>query len=387
MTLPTLFQCRQAQAQIPEIRVGIRDDSSDVCGDKRSLIIVYVDEISTQDSILGYDLTVRYNPDKLYLTDEIFVNTLTEQFNDHKLTFPEPGIARGWGANILRPVATVQQGQPLVAMRGEFKGICTDTAHIEVSFISFAHVQDDDVLDILGTAERKGIAKAIISDRQDRYITASIDATPIALEGVDTSGFVKVALRNTVSKGVTTATIEVAIDNPAQFKLQDVVGAEGIQLLQVWQSSEGTWRVEVAISPEWVSEELFQFRIASLSNQNDSAAVAVRPVQVNECACVTRLLGSGVELRSSKKISVSVGELEENSNEVARVVFADGSWNIQSDQHIQLVRLSTLLGQNIAIYTDVGKFMTIDNTQLSRGLYLLQIGTGHIVKTIIVEKL
>ncbi len=386
MTLPALLICRQAQAQEPEIRVGVRDDSSDVCGDKRSLIVVYVDTIVLQDSILGYDLEVRYNPEKLYLTDEIFVSTLTEQFDDHKLTFPEPGLARGWGANILRPVTTVQQGQPLIAMSGEFIGNCNDTAHVEVSFISFAHVKNDDVFDVAGVTERKGVAKAIIRDRQDRHVTAVVESTPVELKGLQVSESITISLQNGAGKGMTTATVEIAVDNPEQFTVQNITAAPGV-LIEDIQSGEGVWIVQIAMGEDWVLEEALQFHIATTGNKDDSARVAVRPVQVNNCACVTRLLGSGVELRSSKEISVSVADEPESMDKTPLVIYTDAGWSIRCAEPIQFVRLATLLGQNMKMEYTTGSTVVIDNTQLSRGLYLLQIGTGQKTRTIIVEKL
>lgn len=107
--------------QEPQITIGIRNDTVDVCeGQNRSLIIVYVQDIAIPDSILGYNIELQYNPDKLYLTDEIFSGTLTESFNDHKLTFPEAGIASGWAVNTLKVVKTSTANQPLIAMRGRF---------------------------------------------------------------------------------------------------------------------------------------------------------------------------------------------------------------------------------------------------------------------------
>jgi hypothetical protein len=389
MFLPAFFLCRQAQAQSPNIIVSVKNDSIDVCGaGKRSLIIVYVQEISVQDSIFGYDIELRYTPDKLYLTDEIFSGTLTEQFADHKLTFPEPGIARGWAANFSRPITTQQKNQPLIAVAGEYRGDCDDTVQVRISAISFSHVQDNDVVDIEGSVENEAVVTGYIADKPERRVQLVSDSSSIHLEDVAVSHPVTLQLKNGIGRNIRSLDIEIAVTNPQQFAIRDIESASsGVEIMESREESNGLWFVQLAVPEIWSTELLMKLKIASLANKNDTGTVVVRPVQVSTCGCVSQLLGSSIELQSTEKIEVGVEEV----HDIPQVFIEQtgNGWYIRKTEGaLGSIRIATVLGQQILQMDELTEdSIYIDNSTWSRTLYLIQVGSDQQRKTILIEKL
>lgn len=390
MILPTSFICRQAQAQSPEIVVDIANDSIDVCGgNKSSLIIVYVQGIAVQDSIFGYDIEIRYNPEKLYLTTEIFSGTLTEQFADHKLTFPEPGIARGWAANFNRPVATQQNNQPLIAVSGEYLGDCNDTAQVFISAISFSHVQDNEVIDIPGVVGSDAVVAGYIADKPERRVQLLSDSNALHLEGIQVSDPVTLQLKNGLGKNIESLEIEISNTNPQQFIIQDIeTASDDIEIVESHEETDGKWFVSLTSSSVWSTDLLLRLKIASLANINDTGTVVVRPVQVSTCACVSQLLGSSIELHSTEKIEVDVKEGIGDKRTIVIEQTGNGWYISRSDGAIGSVRIATILGQEVLEMNNIEQSsIYIENNAWSRGLYLLQVSTDQHKKTILIEKL
>lgn len=389
MILPAFLLCRQAQAQSPNIIVDMRNDSIDVCdGSKSSLIIVYVQGISIQDSIFGYDIEIRYNPEKLYLSNEIFSGTLTEQFADHKLTFPEPGIARGWAANFSKPIATQQSNQPLIAVGGEYRGDCTDTVQVHISSISFSHVQDNEVVDIAGTVGSEAVVVGYIADKPERRIQIMADSSRVRLQDRTISTPVTLQLRNGIGKNIDSLEVEISVTNPQQFAIQDIKAASSdVEIVESREEGNGLWFVRMVFPEVWSSDSLLRLTIASLANKNDTGTVVVRPVQVSTCACVSQLLGSSIELQSTEKIEVSVEERRDKQQ--VFIEQAGNGWHIwKSEGNLGSIRIATILGQEVIEINDIREnSIYIDNSTWSRNLYLIQIGTDQQRKTILIEKL
>lgn len=389
--LPAFFICRQAQAQFPEIEVSVQSNPIDVCGaSKRSLIIVYVQKISTQDSIFGYDIEIRYNPEKLYLTDEVFSGTLTEQFADHKLTFPEPGIARGWAASFSNPVRTQQDNQPLIAMSGEYLGDCNDTVQIQVSAISFAHVHNNDVLDIEGSVGLEGVVAGYIADKPERRVEIKLQEDSLQLEGIQSSDPVLIRLQNGPGRGIDTLDMEFLVTNPRQFGIHSIQPVSGVEIIESQEKEEGRLLVKLLLHSTWNTDSLAIMRVESHLNTSDSGTVVVRPVQVSTCACVSGLLGSSIELHSTEKVEVDVAELSENRQKVF-VSDTGNEWLVWREKgSLGSVKVVNLLGQEMTEMEYVERTSAIiDNRTWPRGLYLILIQSGREPnrQTILIEKL
>lgn len=387
--LPALFWCRQGNAkQEPQITIGVRSDTVDVCeSQQRSLIIVYAKNIAIPDSILGYTIELRYNPDKLYLTDEIFSGTLTESFNDHKLTFPEPGVATGWAVNTLRPVKTSTDNQPLIAMRGRFLGNCTDTVHVVVKDISFVHVQDDNVVDIDGNVEQDGLVVGTIRDKSERHVLLKTDTDIVRFTGIEEAPIITAVLENAGGKGIDTMSMELYSSNAEQFFLSDIEsGDEKVKIVEKVLLND-TWFVKVVMEEGW--SNLLTFVVATRHNRTDVGTVVVRPVQVNACACVTQLLESSIELQSVEKIEVRVDEESVEKRDI-HIGYTDDGWQVYTGSSVlKSVRVVNAIGQEVVFFDNLqAQTVHIDNASMARGIYMIQVRTGeHNMETITIRKL
>jgi hypothetical protein len=163
----------------PRIDVLKDVDVCDSTAKTRLIFVVNIGEIKKSDSLFGFDLEIKYNPEKLKIMNFLTGNTLSEFFE-------EKGFSLGLEGNLISGYATTfnfnlvppSGDSILVAFSAEWLGNCQDTSYLELTELNFTEEFKKDLDTNLGG----GIIKAYPFDKPARYGSLSVGTKDIKLK-------------------------------------------------------------------------------------------------------------------------------------------------------------------------------------------------------------
>ena len=277
-----------------------------VCASPRECVLVVdIGAVAASDSLLGYNLAIRYNPQKLLFHTMLTVGTLSEAMPNRDFS-ARYGELRAYAFTLTQPV----WGQkPLVAFLGEFRPECPDTAEVQLLWAEFNE-----------EFERR---QAVSVDTMPVYVRAAIAQHP------------KRELRTELQDRVheltapdTLLPLRATVRVPAAVRLQRVQTV--IQGIPAWCTIEhselvgGTLEGTVSDSAEvrylWRldtahGEATWTWRLRVRFPEPRDTVIAqatVVTVPVDSCACITRWSGDTVQLRVlPKPVAVTLPSFEQ----------------------------------------------------------------------------
>lgn len=150
----------------PRIDVSKDVDVCDSLAKKRLILKVNIGEIKKSDSLYGYDLEIKYNPDKLKIINYLSGNTLSEFFEKQSFSLGLDGnIIKGYATTFLFNVPPAYGDSILIAFLAEWVGTCSDTTYLQITSLNFTEEFKKD----LDTSLGGGLIKAYPFDKSERY--------------------------------------------------------------------------------------------------------------------------------------------------------------------------------------------------------------------------
>lgn len=111
----------------------------DVCGNenqKEFVLVMDVGRVNPEDSLFGFNFEINYEPEKVAITNLLYINTLSEYLSDKQITSDSiNGKIRGYA--ITMGFTPVYGQKPLIAFLGKWLLPCPDSASFSVSYIEF----------------------------------------------------------------------------------------------------------------------------------------------------------------------------------------------------------------------------------------------------------
>lgn len=387
--------CRQGLAQL-DIEARIEDQSIDICDPGvvvDPLVLIYTSEIFAAQRILGYQVEVSFDPERLRLTTLLNqAGTVTaDLLSESGMQSPESGKVVAFGFNVIGPFLKTDGTRPLIGFAGDFIGDCTGETEVEISYISYAQLDEDEVpIDVLGKVGKSGSFKLTIEDKEER-------SAELRYTGVDTVSFTKTENIQDVSfdlvmnanSQVERIAFEILNDNPAQFFIDEVISsAEGVSIEKAEILDEGAriiidCQIEIDSQEETI-DDIFALKIRSINDSNDTGGLVLRPTQVSDCACVTRFLESSVVLKSTKSINTHVdyGFAKDGNNKVS-IRENEDAWEIEVHENSSAnfaVLTYNLLGALIYSAQESHTSMfRISKQNFLPGTYFLAVKSGNAI--------
>ncbi|OGU60658.1 MAG: hypothetical protein A2X64_07995 [Ignavibacteria bacterium GWF2_33_9] len=172
----------------PKIDV-VRDiDVCDSTAKTRLIFRVNIGRVYYSDSLYGYDLEIRYNPDKIKMINYYTGNTLSEFFEEKSFSFglnqlEDEGIIRGYATtfNFSKPPSAGDS--ILVAFGAEWLGNCEDTASLEILELNFTDEFKKKLSDTFDT----GIINAYPFENASRFASFTSDKYDVLLKDNETN--------------------------------------------------------------------------------------------------------------------------------------------------------------------------------------------------------
>lgn len=130
LLLPGIFPGRSNAKAAQGLQVALQvEQKANICGSDEFLLLIRSNEVYASDSLYGFTIDIRYNPDEITFNNVIWNNTLGNQTDDKKFDYdtytsqPKAGIfiqaAKSIGSGYLKG------NLPFVILKGKFRSKCT----------------------------------------------------------------------------------------------------------------------------------------------------------------------------------------------------------------------------------------------------------------------
>ncbi len=305
----------------------------DVCTSPRECVLVVdVGAVAASDSLLGYNLALRYDPEKLLLHTMLTVGTLSEAMPNRDFS-ARYGELRAYAFTLTRPV----WGQkPLVAFLGEFRLECPDTAEVQLLWAEFNEEFERQRAVSLDTTPV--YVRAVVAQRPERELRTELQERSYEFTAPDTLLPLRATVR--MPAAVRLQRLQTVVQGlPSWCAIEQtelmggtlegtVIDSAGIRSLWRPDTARGeatwTWGLRVRF-PE--------------PRDTIVAQVTVVTMPVDSCACITRWSGDTVRLRVlPKPVAVTLPSFEQEELQRAWVYDVLGRCWVYASSKAELQR-------------------------------------------------
>lgn len=344
----------------------------DLCGkefQKKVIIAPYMGTILKSDSLYGFELSIKYDPDIVQISEVYYTNTISQFFeykNAHYYSETNEIVFDGMvSASINTP--PVAGDLPLVAFGGNFIGDCDDIAEFTFNYFypidGFSGKIDTiKSLKIIGQIVDKP-TRSIGFEIEDKNRTIQKDSTlsvPINLD---------MGELNSLDYWKVKVTIDVDSINVTSFD-----GSNSVEVLNVTKPTENSYLVDLKVDD--TVDPTMKLNLKSYKYDSSMVNIKIETVETTECACATRFPNSSFEIKNIKTKS-SPTSVSDNYNSDYELV-----------NNIIIPKSAKL---NISIYNINGMLIdekvcnvnqVYDTKQLSLGIYFVKITSKNRIKLI-----
>jgi len=267
-------------------------DTVDVCGRRECVLVVTLSPVQARDSLMGFNLAIRFNPEKLIFHAMLTSGTLAEGM-DQRGFGAQAGELRAYAFTLTR---TISGAQPLVAFVGEYRQQCPDTAGVQLLYVEFNEEFERQRTVLVDTLPLPVVARAVdvpgrllrtravVREWEIREGNTSV-VLPLAVE-YDTT--LRLAAARTVIGGI-----------PEWLSISDVSVTSGT--LQSWEQQGQA--ATVSWSPQGQAQLAIRFEVQQ--RKTDTAVLSFLTEPHDSCSCVTRWEGDSVRIFNTSGVSVA----------------------------------------------------------------------------------
>ncbi len=266
-------------------------DTVDVCGQRECVLVVHISPVQPRDSLMGFNLGIRFNPEKLRFHTMLTSGTLAESMEQ-----------RGFGrvGEELRAYAftlthTVSGTQPLVAFLGDYRLECPDTSLVQLLFVEFNEEFERRRTVVVDTLPTSIVARAVDAPGRRLRTRTLVREWYVAGNGVDT--VLPVAVEYDTTLRLTAAQTFVS-GLPQWLSVEEVSIAGG--MLQGWERSGET--VTVSWLPQGQAHIALRLRVQE--RRADTAELFFLTQPHDSCSCITRWDGDSLRIINTPIVSV-----------------------------------------------------------------------------------
>lgn len=341
----------------------------DLCGkeyEREIIIAPTIGSVIKSDSLIGFELSLNYNPEVVKINRVLTINTFADRFKYKKSNADgADGEIVFEGAVDLKGFPNPLSGDmPLVGFAGDFIGTCNDTAVIGVNyFFPFddfkGSVDADTTLKIAGR----------IVDKPSRSIGFEIEDSEIILKQ-DSSVSLNVNLDLGELSSLEFWQVRFSLDTDS-ISIESIEGNNSINIDNVTPNGDNGYLVDMEVLNTENTDIMLQIK----SHKYDTADVnlKIETVTITECACATRFPESDFKFtnkQSKDSVSTSVDYFDEYDNVNGLII---------PKTETVIIQVFNVLGNKIdEIYCDVNN--VYDTNRLKEGIYFIKVTTSNNTK-------
>jgi hypothetical protein len=337
----------------------------DICNeDKRVIVVVSLGEILKSDSLLYFDIELKFDPSKIQFDQILSTGTLSEQFASD---MPATGIFTRYGyvgayAGSFHDIPAYG-AKPLIAFLGRAKVECPDSIEISLSD-----------LDIELKRAIVDTQSAVVVAREGQLSTRKLQllAEQDTLKFKDISNEQQLRLSIIGSKGIKLTEGILKVDyNESLFKISAIETlSDSVEIKE--NVSYGTGNTIVLNFRDTLksnSEEII-ITFESLTDTSVTEDIFAEITRVNDCSCVS-IINEKVKITAvlEKKITSSIDKGDSESQNI-ELVNSSEKWILKTHGEYE-AELYTVSGKYIARFSTNENIIVINKEELSWGCYII----------------
>ncbi len=337
-------------------------DTVDICGgNKRVVVAVSLGQVLRSDSLLYFDIELKFDQKKIKFDQILTSGTLSEKFNGLPTQgyFAGKGVVRATGGNIQDiPVAG---SEPLVGFLGTVLSTCADTIGIAISDFDIEFKRS--IVDTQNT-------KIIVREGKSLQRFASLKVFQDSLKFNDSVTTQQVTFSISATSGTKFRDAVLKVDyDQSSFKISDIAAiTQDIQILKIDSTGTG---VEISFKNLDTNSTAVRKIQAVFKREKDTSEISVIQgslKDINTCSCISFLKDSVVIIAiNQKKIVNSVDRV--NSLKELKIEDRKDEWKIEIDDRYEIM-IYSILGQMKGRYRSIGNSIVIDKNTLETGKYI-----------------
>ncbi|MGA2297885.1 MAG: cohesin domain-containing protein, partial [FCB group bacterium] len=271
-------------------------DSLDVCGGndtKQCTVSLSIGQVTSADSLYGFDFKITYNPNKFQFNTGLTINTLSQFFENYEMTFPIPGVIMCSAANF--GVQMVTGNYPLAAFSGKYKADCPDTSYIKLAYLDFTEEfkKPVDISNVFLKVEAKALAAT-------KSLTTGFNIDTLKDFGNDSIAEVDGTILTKDWINIDSVEIEITTKNIGQHEIIEIKPFSDSITIDSLSNNNNVIRIKVRVLKDLLNDSVLVFKIKELVKTDSIDEILIKPIKVNECGCIKNLIGSNLIIKGTK---------------------------------------------------------------------------------------
>ncbi len=354
----------------------------DVCGNKLFQIYIQTSEIYASDSIVGYDLFLGYNSDKIELDQVLTSNTISSQLqnagSEAILTSNKTVQGEIWISGAYLTENRFLKGkQALIALSGRYLKDCSDTTLVSVLQFNPAYYDFKDAPEIL---TKNLVIKAEVAEA-GRVISANVKEDTIDYRIEDTSVTFSIYLSNDDVSRTKNIECTVEFDRKDLLKIKNVESMQ--QVVRIDSIVNSTGKSIIHLTQLSNADKLVPSLKIDVQRLTQDSAVVVAKVELKvqtNCTCINKVVNDSLKLKLFQP-PVSAEEFEDIFIKYDSIIvssISNEAISLHSNEgSIFHVTVYSILGQKIENIENSHTSIVIPTSRYPPGLYLMEVYVNH----------
>ncbi len=326
----------------------------DVCGNenqKEFVLVMDIGKVNPEDSLFGFNFEINYEPEKVTITDPLYINTLSEYLSDKQVIVDSKnGKVRGYAVTM--GFTPVYGQKPLIAFFGKWLLPCPDSASFSVSYVEFTD-------EFKGIVEnyKPAILYGEVASKPERIFT-----TQFAVDSIVNELNFSFDINIKIPANSRLKNFELDLRrNDGNITLDSVYSVtNGVEVLLL-ETTENGYKIHCNVINDNGSDQVLKV-FGKIDETDVLDTLYVEPVFDEECKCITGSSTDEVLIKYTK-----IGYVFENK---------DKNENINIDD-VVAVYLIDLIGKITKLERDVLQNMENLLNEEPNGIYFVVIETNN----------
>lgn len=368
--LGLLLLMSNSRAESKDFKLELQDlNNIDLCGkefQKEVIIAPSLGNLLRSDSLIGFELSLSYDPDVVKMNRILTINTHADRF-EYTQSFVDGEIGEivFEGAIDLQGFPTPLSGdRPLVGFAGNFIGECVDTTVFRVNYF-FAYDEFNGNVDVSDEL----VISGDIVDKPSRTISFAIENEDIKLKK-DSSALVDINLDLGEMSSLEHWRVKAVLSSDS-VTISNVLGNSSIEVKNVTDTNDNGYYIELKVKDNSIPK--FNIEFSSFKYDSSDIELTLETVETTECICATNFPSykAGLNNLQSVDTTSSVETIIDES------LFYNG-------QIVPLYKPVT-----VDIYNVIGSKVdsqvcnindVYDLNRLRKGIYIIKVTTDNVTK-------
>lgn len=354
----------------------------DVCGNKLFQIFIQTSEIYANDSIVGFDLFLGYNSEKIQLDQILTSNTISSQLqnagSEAILTSNKTVQGEIWISGAFLSENRFLKGkQPLIALSGRYLKDCIDTTLISVLQFNPAYYDFRNPPEII----TKNLVVIAEVAEAGRIVSANVKEDSIDFKYEDSTVSFLIYLTNDDLARAKNIECKVEFDRKELLKIRNIESMQpGVRIDSIVNSNG---KSIIHLTQLYNADKLVPSIKIDLQRLTQDSAIVVAKVELkveSNCTCLNKVVNDSLKFKLFQP-PVSAQEYNDNYIEYdSKIVssISDEAISIHSNEgSIFHVTVYSIIGQKIENIENSHTSIVIPTSRYTPGLYLMEVYVNH----------